>query len=154
MVLYERHLMLVAFQIRTLLERPTKVAYRARNSRVNGRVYKKRSAEAVTHMNVMEVYENFDLDQPHDVQLPIFDLCNQLIHHYLLAVLPNGAQRFDEVWVFSDYKRNVCLYDFDLGRVLEVFALLASEESAGYNDGTHTMRWDDKRQDYVFTTEP
>lgn len=94
----------------------------------------------VTHMNVMEVYENFDLDHPQDVQLPIFDLCNQLIHHYLLAVLPNGAQRFDEVWVFSDYKRNVCLYDFDLGRMLEVFSLLASEESAGYNDGTHMMR--------------
>ena len=29
-----------------------------------------------------------------------------------------------------------------------------SEESAGYDDGTHTMRWDDKRQDYVFTREP
>ena len=153
MVLYERHLMLVAFQIRTLLERP-KVGHRTRNSRVEGRVYKRLGKHPVTLMNVMDVAESFDLDHPQVVQLPIFEVCNQLVHHYLLAVLPNGAHRFEELWVFSDWKRNVCLYEFKLDRVLEVFARFTSEASAFGADGSGTIRWDDKRQDYVFSTAP
>lgn len=70
MVLYEQRLLLVAFQIRTLLERPTKVGHRARHSRVEGRSYKKLGAHPVTHMNVMDVNENFDLDHPQVVRLP------------------------------------------------------------------------------------
>ena len=154
-VLYERRLLLVAFQIRTLLERPTKVGHRARHSRVEGRSYKRLGAHPVTHMNVMDVNENFDLDHPQIVRLPIFDLCNQLIHHYLLAVLrEEGKQRWDSVWVCSDWKRNTCLYEFSVDKVLEVFALLASEASAGYNDGSTTIRWNEKKQDYVFSTSP
>jgi hypothetical protein len=35
-------------------------------------------------------------------------------------------------------KRNTCLYEFKVDKVLEVFSLLAAEASAGYNDGSTT----------------
>lgn len=145
--------MLVAVQIRTLLERP-KVGHRRRNSRVKGRVYKRLSPHPVTLMNVMDVWVNFDLDHPQDVQLPIFDLCNQLIHQYLLNVMRGDEQKWEAVWVMSDWKRNVCLYEFELDQVLEVFSRFTSEDSAFGTDGSGTIRWDEKRQDYVFSTAP
>ena len=67
---------------------------------------------------------------------------------------PPTRRTINPLWVCSDWKRNVCLYEFDLRKVLEIFALFASEASAGYNDGSHTMRWDEKKQDYVWSTAP
>lgn len=145
--------MLAAFQIRVLLERP-KVSARARRTTVSTRVYPKVGSKPVTVLNSVALDEHFDLANPEIVELPIRDLCNQLVHHYVLFALRGEQTRFEVVMVFSDYKRNVCLYELAVPDVLKAFAVFASEESAPYNDPEIRFRWDDRRQDYVWEMVP
>ena len=58
-------------------------------------------------------------------------------------------RRFEVVAVFSDYKWNVCLYEFDVEKVIDLFAIFANDASAV---GSYHIKWDDKRQDYVWST--
>jgi hypothetical protein len=134
-VLFERRLMIVAFQIRVLLERP-KVSAKARNSQLKGRIYPKIGEDPVTLVNAVSLELHFDLDHPRPITLPIRELCNQLIHHYVMFAL-RGAGHFKVVAVFSDFKRNECLYEFDVGELLDLLQVFASDESASRG---HTMQ--------------
>jgi len=152
-VLFERRLMLVAFQIRTLLDRP-KVSHHARNAHADGRLYRKIGTHPVTLMNVIDFEDNFDLDNPEAVRLPVRELCNQLIHHYVFFAVRGEQKRFEVVLVFSDYKRHVCLYEFNVNDILDLFSGFASEKSASYNDGGYSIAWDENKQGYVWSSTP
>lgn len=149
-VLFERRLMLVAFQIRVLLERP-KVSSNARKSSLSGQIYPKVGDGPVTLVNAVALEEHFDLDHPQSVQLPIRELCNQLIHHYVLFAVRGEQQKFETVLVFSDFKRNECLYEFDVDTLLDLFHLFASEASGSTG---HRLTWNEKRQDYAWEALP
>jgi hypothetical protein len=152
-VLFERRLMLVAFQIRVLLDRP-KVSARVRRTTISTRMYRKVGSEPVTILNSVALDEHFDLDNPEIAELPIRDLCNQLVHHYVLFALRGERTSFEVVMVCSDYKRNTCLYELAVPDVLKAFAVFASEDSAPHNDVEIRFRWDDRRQDYVWEVAP
>ena len=145
-VLFERQMILVAFQIRVLLERP-KVGARARRTKVSGRLYPKIGSESVNISNAVAIEDHFDLERPQSIQLSIREVCNQLIHHYVLFAIRGARQCFELVVVFSDYKRNACCYEFAVDDLLRAFALVASEESAA---SRLAIRWDEKRQDYLW----
>ena len=98
--------------------------------------------------------ENFDLENPQPIQLPMWDFCNQLIHHYVLFAMRGEDRRFEAVYVFSDYKRNVCLYEFSMDHVLSAYQVFASEDSAPYSGEGYRFEWNEKRQDYVWAHVP
>ena len=147
-MLYERSLMLVAFQIRVLLERP-KVDGKVRRSTIPAQFYRKVGKKPVTSLNASDFDEHFDVEHGIDIALPVRDVCNQLIHHYVLYAL-RGTGAFEAVIVFSDYKRHEGMYHIDILPLIELFALFAAESS----HANHVrFTWNEKRQDYVFSTE-
>jgi len=105
-------------------------------------------------MNVIDFEDNLDLDNPEAVRLPVRELCNQLIHHYVFFAVRGEQKRFEVVLVFSDYKRHVCLYEFNVNDILDLFSGFASEKSASYNDGGYSIAWDENKQGYVWSSTP
>jgi hypothetical protein len=77
LVLFERKLMLVAFQIRSLLERP-KVNDRARRSSMSVLRYKKVGNRPFTVTGAGWPHERFDMANPEPDVLSVLDICNQL----------------------------------------------------------------------------
>ena len=140
--------MLVAFQIRVLLDRP-KVSQKARDVHLGAHFHRKVGTKPVTLLNAVALEEHFDLNRPSRISLPIREVCNQLIHHYVLFAARGAKGQFDAVLVFSDYKRHVGLYQIDILELLDLFAVFASEQSAA---DSVRMIWDERRQDYVFLT--
>ena len=146
-MLFERQLILVAFQIRIILERP-KVRVNAIRTTVITQRYTKRGRKPVTLLNAVALEEHFDLTNPVVVQMPIRDVCNQLVHHYVMFAIRGERAQFETVCVCSDYKRNVCLYEFAVSDLLRAFAVFGDEASALSSAPGVRFTWDAKRGDY------
>ena len=81
MVLYERKLMLVSFQIRSLLERP-KVAKAYATKELEVKRYEKVGKKPLTELSMSHFHELFNMHGPKFDLLSAPQLCNQLIHYY------------------------------------------------------------------------
>ena len=151
MVLYERKLMMVAFQIRSLLERP-KVARTIATKSFYVIRYDRQGSTPVTKLT-MDLERCFDLASPQRTSLLAPHLCNQLIHHYVMFVQSGRVGQFTTLLVASDYKRNECLFEMDVSKIIDFFALFSADKSALANSGD-TVRyvWDEKSQDYDLIT--
>jgi hypothetical protein len=148
-VLFERRLMLAAFQIRALLDRP-KVDGKIRRSAIPAQFYRRVGTQPVTLLNAIAFDEHYDTDNGTSITLPVRDVCNQLIHHYVLFAVGRGGGAFEILLVFSDYKRHIGMYQLDVSEVIELFALFASDAS----HANHVrMKWNEKIQDYEFSTD-
>lgn len=145
-VLYERKLMLVAFQVRSLLERP-KVNHQARGTRMPVLRYKKVGNHPFTVMGSGFIDDRFDMERPEAIFFPVLEVCNQLIHYYWMQTFSEG-QVFASMIVFSDYKRHKYAYEMRIADLLRLFRIFGSDFSAV--DGMEAY-WDDKAQDYVVT---
>lgn len=143
-VLFERKLMLVAFQVRSLLERP-KVNDRARASSMPVLRYRKVGDRPFTVMGSGWPFERFDMENPESENLSAPDVCNQLIHYYWMETFSEG-QSFASMLVFSDYKRHKWAYEFKIEDLLRLFQIFGDEASSV--SGIHS-EWDEKKQDYV-----
>ncbi len=143
-VLFERKFMLVAFQVRSLLERP-KVNDRARGTRMTALRYKKVGDRPFTALGAGWPEDRFDMEQPEKCSLSVMEVCNQLIHFYWMQTAAEGRS-FASMLVFSDYQRNKWAYEFQIGELLELFRVFGEDASAATE--AHS-RWDPKKQDYV-----
>lgn len=144
LVLFERRLMLVAFEVRSLLERP-KVNDRARSTGMPVVRYKKVGNRPFTVTGSGWPHERFDMDGPEPSVLSALDVCNQLIHYYWMQTWSEG-QAFASMLVFSDYMRHKWAYEFRLEDLLKLFRVFAEDSSAivGYES-----EWNEKKQDFV-----
>lgn len=145
-VLFERRLMLSAFQVRSLLERP-KVNDRARGTGMPALRYKKIGNRPFTVTGPGWPHERFDMEHPEPVVLSALDVCNQLIHYYWMETWSEG-RTFTAMLVFSDYKRHKWAYEFRIEDLLQLFRVFGDDSSAIVGAES---RWDDKKQDYVLT---
>ncbi|WP_205125655.1 hypothetical protein [Pseudomethylobacillus aquaticus] len=144
LVLYERRLMLVAFQVRSLLEQP-KVNDRAQNTRMPVVRFKKIGLKPFTYMGSGFPEDRFDLANPESSELGVLDVCNQLIHYYWMQTWPEGTA-FKAMLVFSDYMRHKWAYEFLIEDLLSLFSVFANDSSAVTEMQLH---WNEKKQDYV-----
>jgi hypothetical protein len=144
-VLYERKLMHVAFEVRTLLEH-ARVNDKVRAARIPASEYPKVTDWPFTLLGRGWPEEHFDLESPKAVHMPAWDVCNQLIHHYWLSTFAVGVQEYTSVFVCSDYKRNTCMYEFEVSRLIGFFSAFGDDDSAVHGCD---FVWDEKRQDYV-----
>lgn len=144
LVLYERKLMLVAFQVRSLLEH-LKVNDSARSTVMQIQRYKKIGNLPFTATGSGWPDERFDMKNPESAVLPAIDVCNQLIHNYWMQTLSEG-KAFAAMLVFSDYKRHKWAYLFQVDDLLALFQVFSDHSSSVR--GTESQ-WDEKKQDYV-----
>lgn len=145
-VLFERKLMLVAFQVRSLLERP-KVNDQARSIGMSVLRYKKIGDRPFTALGSGWPHEWFDMEHPEAAVLSVLDVCNQLIHYYWMKTL-SVNRAFFSMLVFSDYQRHKWAYEFQIEGILQLFRVFGNDSSA---IGGLESQWDDKRQDYIVT---
>lgn len=138
--------MLVAFQVRSLLERP-KVNDRARGTGMSALRYKKTGARPFTYTGAGWPHERFDMEHPEPAVLCALDVCNQLIHYYWMQTWSEG-RAFSGMLVFSDYMRHKWAYEFRIEDLLLLFRTFAEDSSAVF--GAESI-WSDKKQDYVVT---
>lgn len=143
-VLYERKIMLVAFQVRSLLERP-KVNDIARMAKMPALSYKKIGDRPFTVVGAGWPHERFDMEHPQQATLTAVDVCNQIIHYYWMQTGSEG-QTFASMLVFSDYGRHKAAYELKIANLLQLFDVFADESSAIIGA---EFRWNGKKQDYV-----
>lgn len=143
-VLFERRLMLVAFQVRSLLERP-KVNDRARSTGMPVLRFKKVGNRPFTAIGAGWPHERFDMENPEPATLSVVDVCNQLIHYYWMQTGSEG-QKFLSMLVFSDYMRHKWAYEFQTEELLKLFGVFAEGSSAVVG---MESEWSEKKQDYV-----
>ncbi|WP_417330424.1 hypothetical protein [Halomonas cupida] len=144
LVLYERRLMLVAFQVRSLLER-LKVNDCARNVRMPLIRYKKIGSNPFTFVGEGFPEDRFDMENPEPSDLGVLEVCNQLIHYYWMQTWSEG-KAFKGMLVFSDYMRHKWAYEFWIEDLISVFSAFADNSSAV---GELSFSWNEKKQDYV-----
>lgn len=144
LVLYERRLMLVAFQVRCLLERP-KVNDRARAARMPVIRYKKIGPTPFTFMGPGFPVDRFDSANPEASELGVLGVCNQLIHYYWMQTWSEGTA-FKGMLVFSDFMRHKWAYEISIEDLLNLFSVFANDSSAVFEASYH---WNEKKQDYV-----
>lgn len=150
MVLYERQLILVAFQIRSLLDRP-KIAREYTSTKLEVTKYNKVDSEPLTRYNIGDFYELFSMDQPISTFLSAPQVCNQLIHYYLMCATSLVPKSFSHLLVISDYKRNQYLFEIDIYKLLDFFELFSIEESGLTQSGRSVkLTWNEKKQDYDY----
>ena len=82
-VLYERRLMLVGFQVRSLLERP-KVSWEYATQRLSVTRFEKLGTRPFTKLDLLDIERHFDLEHPTEELLTAPQVCNQLIHYYIM----------------------------------------------------------------------
>ena len=145
-VLFERKLMLVAFQVRSLLERP-KVNDQARSAGMSVLRYKKTGDRPFTVTGSGWPHERFDMEHPEATVLSVLEVCNQLIHYYWMQIL-SESRAFVAMLVFSDYQRHKWAYEFQIEDLLQLFRVFGDDSSAIVG---MESQWNDKRQDYVVT---
>ena len=144
LVLYERRLMLVAFQVRSLLER-LKVNDRARSTKMPVVRYKKIGSKPFTFVGIGFPEDRFDMQSPEPAELSVLDACNQLIHYYWMQTWSEGTA-YKSMLVFSDYMRHKWAYEFLIEDLITLFSIFASDSSAVTELRLH---WNEKKQDYV-----
>ncbi len=143
-VLYERKLMIVAFQVRSLLERP-KVNDLARKTRLPVLRFKKMGVQPFTVTGTGWLEDRFDVEHPQEHSLSAVDVCNQLIHYYWMQTIA-ANKAFVLMNVFSDYRRHQWAYQIQIEELLEFFAFFSREQSSVTSLDT---LWDEKKHDYV-----
>ena len=138
--------MLVAFQVRSLLERP-KVNDQVRSICMPVLRYKKIGNRPFTFVGPGMLHDRFDLQSPERESMSSLDVCNQLIHYYWMQTCSDGCE-FTSMLVFSDYKRCKCAYEFQIKDLLQLFQAFCGDSSAVVSA---EFRWNEKKQDYVCT---
>lgn len=89
-ILYERKLMIVAFQVRSLLERP-KINDHARGTYLPVLRYKKIGVRPFTTPSAGWPEDRFDMSYPEPHTLSALEVCNQLIHCYWMQTINEGT---------------------------------------------------------------
>ncbi|GLZ27620.1 MULTISPECIES: hypothetical protein [Pseudomonadaceae] len=120
--------MIVAFQVRSLLERP-KVNDQARGTCMPVLRYKKIGDRPFTATGAGWPEDRFDMEQPEPHTLRALDVCNQLIHYYWMQTITEG-KAFASMLVFSDYQRHKWAYQIRIEDLLKLFGVFSEESSA------------------------
>ncbi|MBP7799555.1 MAG: hypothetical protein KA072_13115 [Thermoanaerobaculaceae bacterium] len=144
LVLFERKLILVAFQVRSLLDH-LKVNDQARCACMPVLRFRKVGERPFTRLGPGWPEDRFDMEYPEKSNLPVVAVCNQLIHHYWMQTA-SEQQRFYSMLVFSDYSRNKWAYELKITDLLALFGIFADDSSAV---ASIQCQWDQKKQDYV-----
>ncbi len=148
MVLYERKLMLVSFQIRSLLEHE-KIGKAHATKKLKVKLYKKVGRKSLTKLSNRNYAELFNMSEAQYDLLSAPQICNQLIHYYLMAALSEEKRGFTTLLVVSDYKRHSCLFEIDISKLIEFFEFFSKEESRLGKPGTGVRwQWNEKKKDY------
>lgn len=74
---------------------------------------------------LMKPEAEYNLNSPRAGTLELRQLCNQIIHSYLLEAVGSPRRAFKAIWVVSDRRKDVGLYEIDLKRFCQLMLRIA-----------------------------
>lgn len=140
----EQQIMLAAYSIRKLIE-AKKVSDETRDHALTLRAFPA-TGKLVTHMNWHRLDELYELSKPTREQLPLRDLCNQIIHSFVFhsEVAEDGLVAF---LVASDRQRHSSLFEVPIAAFIKILCSVGNDYPTEVR-----MLWNAKRQDYDVTS--
>lgn len=143
----EQTIMVGFFYVRKLIEsKNLSRDFAHRNVRITAYPSKGRHVHWLNYRKNLD--KLFDMDSPRQRSLKLEDVANQLIHSYIFYLITNESGPLEGIVVASDYLRNRELLSIDLTVIIKIFELAAE----GEDDQGISVRYDEKRQDYVVRT--
>jgi hypothetical protein len=139
--LVERDLMVSAYAIRKLMD-----AYKLSDQILV------QAAQVTKHeltgripdvMNFHRPWDHYDLDSGVNVDLPLRELCNQVIHSFIFTICQTEAGGFDGVLVSSDKGRPKFVYYVDIETFVSLFRTIGDDditETGWQRDNSGEMR--------------
>lgn len=101
----------------------------------------------VTMINHHRIEELYDFDRQKIESKRPFYISNQFIHAYTSYVARDGSRNWSDIFVVSDFDRNMCIWRVPISEIRRVFAIASQ-------DYPHSLshEFDPKKGDYVVTT--
>ncbi len=147
-VLFERKVMLIAFQIRSLLERP-KVSRRVAYSKIEI-VYFPATDSSPLDKALDDIDAMYDWDTGDRRELSVMQLCNQIIHYRYMFAISEGSLQFTHLIVVSDYKMSKGIFKISVDDMISLFAKFTQENSGLNHEGVSVrITWDEKSYSYI-----
>lgn len=113
-----------------------------------------RKVELIIHPVTGKLKSFFDFEGEYDLvvekntELKIRDICNQIIHSYVLQAVGNRTKAFKYFWFVSDTNKNKGLYKIEIDRFIKIMLEIANSEVMKM-----TMHYDKKTGKRVYTHE-
>lgn len=147
-VLFERKIMMIAFQIRSLLDRP-KVAKKISDSCID-LVFFPATESTPLDKAFGDIYAMYDWDDGNPMSMPVKQFCNQIIHYQFMFARSDKPKIFTEIVFVSDYKVPKCIFKVNLDDVILLFNRFSHDESGLDREGVHSrMTWDESKKKYI-----
>lgn len=150
-VLFERKVMLIAFQIRSLLERP-KVSKEVAGSSIVA--VRHQAIESMPLDRAMgDIFSMYDWDAAQNKEMSVVHLCNQIIHYKYMFAQSGSAPQFDALVLVSDYKMREAIFKVPVDELILLFAKFIRDDSGLDREGfVHRLNWNKEKGEYVDET--
>lgn len=147
-VLFEREIMIIAFQIRSLLERP-KVSNSIRNATIRLRQFPATSAPSNDWL-FDDILTMYDWKSAKSEQMNVAVFCNQIIHQRYMFAQAGSSDKFTDLIFVSDHKVMKNIYKLKIKDMINLFTLFTKPSSGTNRAGVTLMTsWDEKKRKYT-----
>lgn len=147
-ILFERKAMLVAFQIRSLLERP-KVSRKIAKSNI--RVVQFPATESTPLDKILgDISAMYDWEAGENFEMPVMQFCNQIIHYKYMYARSEVSKLFTEMVLVSDYKMPKGIFKVDIDNMISLFNKFTTDDSGLDREGvSSSITWNESKSKYV-----
>jgi len=140
--------MMIAFQVRSLLER-AKVLPSVALSEINV-VYHPATESTPLERALDDLDSMYDWDVGEIKVLSTMHLCNQIIHYRYMFARSAKPKQFSDLVLVSDYKMKLGIFKVQVDDLVELFSKFAAKDSGIDRDGVaYRISWHEQSGEYV-----
>lgn len=126
--LVERDIIVSAYSVRRLAE-AWQVSDRLVGQRLHIRQHALLHDQVPDFWNRYFYWELFDCERYTITQMPLLDVCNQIIHSWMWSLSADEENElFDGIYVSSDRRRTSVLYFIHVDQLIDTFRAIGSED--------------------------
>ncbi len=93
----------------------------------------------------IDIEREYNFNSKSVTALPLRDICNQIIHSYILQVVGNNKRAFSEFWVTSDFNKEYYLYEISLKQYIKTLRQVANIQVTKL-----TTSFDEKKGKWIY----
>ncbi|MHB8280646.1 MAG: hypothetical protein ACYDIA_23830 [Candidatus Humimicrobiaceae bacterium] len=123
----ERNILIGFYSVRKLIETEGKITDKTKSIKINVEKYKNKNIKRTTFLNSDKIDELFELNNSTITFMKLLDICNQFIHSYILTICVDENNKFQGVFVSSDYKKNCELYFVKIDSIISIFKNIGND---------------------------
>ena len=140
----EKEIMLSAFMVRKLFD-SDKIDKRIDDKEIDIVIYKS-NGKKINRLKTHHPEQYFVLKKPIKSKMKVRDICNQIIHSYIFTLVYNEANKFESIFVASDYKKFRYLVELTITKYISII-----NKVSNYKERSVSYIFDDRINDYIVT---